>query len=462
MSIWLFLRRISWRPMASYFFMFLIFFVILKLYDVDKINIGGAIAVSLPLVVGLAWVYYRRVSKPLSEINRASREIAQGNFKRQINITSKDEIGDLARSINDMATRLRDTIEEITEERNRAQAILNSMADCVIAFDRQGRIILVNPAVEEIFGITQTECVGKKVLEVIRNCNLDDILKKVQIGDKPISREVKIISPEPRVFRLHATPLNGSSNGGAVVLLRDITERNNMEKMRSEFVANVSHELRTPLTSIHGFVETLLESGTDDPEMTRHFLEIIITETRRLSKLVNELMDLSKIEGRRVVHRWQQVEISRLVDRVLVVCGPHADGKLIKVKTDLPSNLSPLFGDPDMLAQVLINLIDNAIKYTPMGGIVTISAKKLGDEIRLSIEDTGMGIPAESLSRIFERFYRVEKARSRELGGIGLGLAIVKHIIKAHGGRVDVKSMVGEGTVFSVFLPLDNPAAVDK
>lgn len=457
MSIRRFFRGIGWRPVASYFFMFLLFYAILELYAVQKINIGGAIAVSLPLAVGLAWVLYRRVIKPLNEITGTARDIARGNFRRQVDISSRDEIGDLARSINDMAARLRATIEEVTEEKNRVQTILNSMTDCVIAVDRDRRIIMVNPAIESMFGITRDECVGKTIVEVIRNFDLDNILKKVQAGNKPQTREIQILSPEPRIFHLRIAPLNSSNQGGAVILLRDVTERRNMEQMRSEFVANVSHELRTPLTSIRGFVETLLESGTDDPEMTRHFLGIIATETRRLSKLVEELLDLSKIEERRAVHRWQRVEIPALVDRVLAVCGNHAEEKQINIKANFPPRLPPLFGDPDMLAQVLINLLDNAVKYTPPGGSVTISASVENDEIRLDVADTGVGIPAESLPRVFERFYRVEKARSRELGGIGLGLAIVKHIINGHGGRVDVKSTVGKGTVFSIFLPLDNP-----
>lgn len=299
---------------------------------------------------------------------------------------------------------------------------------------------------------------GKNILEVIRNYDLDHLLKRVQSCQKPLTREIKFLSPEPRIFHLHITPLYGSGQGGAVVLLRDITERKNMEQLRSEFVANVSHELRTPLTSIRGFVETLLESGTDDPKMTKHFLEIIADETRRLAMLVEDLLDLSRIEERRAAYRWQRVKIGELVDRALAVCGTSAEEKQVAIKANLSSRLPSFFGDPDMLSQVLINLMDNAIKYTPPGGSVTISTSLYGDELRLDVADTGAGIPADSLPRIFERFYRVEKARSREMGGTGLGLAIVKHIIKGHGGRIEVKSVVGKGTIFSVFLPMDSPS----
>lgn len=447
-----FFRSIGWRPVASYFFMLLLFYTILKLYAVDKLDIIGAIVLASPFAVGLAWVLYRQLIRPLNEIIGVSRDIARGNLDRHLDINTTDEIGDLARSINHMADRLRLTINEITEERNRAQAILNSMADGVIAVDREERVIMVNPAAEKMFGLEQAECTGKSLLDAIGNFDLDHALKKVQYCNKPHTREIELISPEPRTFNLRITPLHTSNQAGAVILLRDVTERKRLEQMRSEFVANVSHELRTPLTSIRGFVETLLDSGTDDPEMTKHFLNIINTETRRLSKLVDELMYLSRIEEQKVVHKWRQVEIRQLFDRVLAICGDQAEEKQIKIKANLPSRLPPLYGDPDMLAQVMINLMDNAIKYTPAGGSVTVGACLEGDEIRIDVADTGVGIPADSLPRIFERFYRVDKARSRELGGMGLGLAIVKHIIIGHGGSVEVKSNAGKGTVFSLFL----------
>jgi len=458
LKAWKVPEGIGWRPVASYFFMLLVFFTLLKLYAVDKITIGAMVALSLLFSAALALVLYRRVIGPLNEVLEVSRDIARGNLDRRINIGSRDEIGELAGSINDMADRLRHTIDEITAEKDRAQAMLDSMSDVVLALDRKGRIIKVNPAVETTFGIPRADCVGRSVVEVIRNFDLDMVLQRVQATNSQLVREVSIISPEPRVFMLRATPLAGSTKGGMVVLLRDISERKRMEQMRSEFMSNVSHELRTPLTSIRGFVETLQDSGTDDPEMTRHFLEIIATETARLSNLVDDLLDLSRIEERRVVHRWQREDIGTLVDQVLTVCGSRAEDKQIAVKANLQPRLPRLFGDPDLLAQVFINLVDNAIKYTPEGGTITISAQVEGDEIRIDVADSGVGIPAENLPRVFERFYRVEKARTRGAGGTGLGLAIVKHIVKGHGGRVDVKSVVGKGTVFSVFLPLEMPA----
>lgn len=455
-----FLRGITWRPVASYFFLLLLFFVLLQLYAIQKLSIIGALAVILPLSMGLVWLLYSRVFEPVNEITETAREMALGNLDRELHIYSQDEIGQLARSINDMARQLRKTINQITEERNRVRAILDSMADGMIALDREGRVLQVNRVVEEVFGLNQETCQGKNILGVVRNYDVERLLKRALKQQQPMSQEVKIIGPKPRIFRLHATPLKapGQETGGVVVLLRDITERKKLEEMRTEFVANVSHELRTPLTSIRGFLETLLDGALDDPNAARHFLEIMSKETERLTRLIDDLLDLSKIEERRVVHRWQAVDLGDLINRVASMFRPQAREKELSLSVQLPPGLPHVQGDPDMLAQVLINLVDNAIKYTPAKRQVTIRAMAVGDQLRVEVEDTGIGIPAESLPRIFERFYRVDKARSRELGGIGLGLAIVKHIIRAHGGKVQVESTPGKGSIFSFTLPLDKSA----
>ncbi|MBE3587735.1 MAG: phosphate regulon sensor histidine kinase PhoR [Thermoanaerobacteraceae bacterium] len=450
-------RGITWRPVASYFFLLLIFFALLQLYAARVLGLYSALAVVVSLSVGLAWLLYHGVVSPLNEINEAAREMARGRLDRELRIYSQDEIGELARNINNMARQLRETISIITEERNRARAILDSMADGVIALDREGHVLVINPVVEELFDLRQEECQGKNILGVIRNYDVERILQKALNKQEPISEEVKIIGPEPRIFRLHATPLKGpgQETGGVVVLLRDVTERRKLDQMRTEFVANVSHELRTPLTSIRGFVETLLDGALEDPATARHFLEIMNKETERLTRLVDDMLYLSKIEERRVVHRWQPVDLEDIINRVVSLFRPQAREKEINLSVELPRQLPRVQGDPDLLAQVLINLVDNAVKYTPARGRVTIRAATLEDKVRVEVEDTGIGIPAESLPRIFERFYRADKARSRELGGIGVGLAIVKHIIRAHGGKIEVESTPGKGSLFSFTLPLD-------
>jgi len=409
------------------------------------------------LVIGfLLWWTLRAVMSPLEEITEVAQAMSRGELQREIPIYSRDEIGRLAGAINHMAQRLSHTIREITEEKNRAQAILNSMADGVIAVDRAGRVLLVNPVVEKVFGITQAESRGKSVIGVIRNFELERLLQQALATREQVMRELVILTPEPRVFRVHITPLRGTDEGpgGVVALLRDITERRRLEQMRTEFVANVSHELRTPLTSIRGFLETLLDGAVEDPLTARRFLEIMVMETNRLTRLIDDLLQLSRLEDRRTVLRHERVDMATVVGRVVDIFQTRAQEKGVELGVEVEAHLPPVSGDPDMLAQVLVNLVDNAVKYTPEGGRITIRAGVVGGRLRVSVADTGVGIPEESLSRVFERFYRVDKARAREQGGTGLGLAIVKHIVEAHGGRVWAQSEVGRGSTFTFELPV--------
>lgn len=446
---------ISWRPVASYFFLIIIFLGLLKLNTVEKIGLAGAAAMAVPLAFGLAWILYKRIISPLNEIAEAAEEIARGNLDRELKICSNDEIGNLARSVNDMAKKLKGTITQISRERNRAKAILDSMADGVIAVDRTGRVLLINPVVEEFLQIRQEYAHGKGILEVVGNYELANILTIALETRRPVSREVQVSYPEPRIFKVHANPLEGigKEEDGVVAILRDITERKKLEQMRSDFVANVSHELRTPLTSIHGFLETLLDGAMEDKETTRYFLHLMSLETERMMNLVNNLMDLSKIEMQKVVKHSKKISIPEITERVVTIFRPAAEEKNIALYDEICGQLPVVYSDPDMVAQVLINLVDNAIKFTPPGGKVTLRATPCSEGVRVDVIDTGPGIPAESLSRIFERFYRVDKSRSRESGGMGLGLAIVKHLVKALGGNIKVESKPGQGSTFSLYLP---------
>lgn len=453
-----FMTNISWRPVASYFFLLILFFGILELYAVKKISVAGAVAIAVPFAVGLAWILFKRVINPLNEIAEAAEDIAGGNLDRRLDIYSQDEIGNLARSINDMAEKLKNTIAEISSQRNRARAILNSMADGVIAVNKQGRVIMINPVVEELLQ-TKTEYIqGKKILEVIRNCEFESIFTTALETRSPVSREVQLLCPDTRIFNVHATPLEGTGQeeGGVVAILRDITERKKLEQMRSDFVANVSHELRTPLTSIHGFLETLLDGAMEDEETTKYFLELMSVETRRLTKLTNDLLDLSRLEELKGVRQWQDVSVPGVIERVITMFRTPAEEKNLVLFDEIMNDLPPVKGDPDMLAQVLMNLVDNAIKFSFPGGRVTMRASLDGGHVRIDVIDTGPGIPKESLPRIFERFYRVDKSRSRELGGMGLGLAIVKHIVRALGGHIEVESSEERGSVFSLYLPAES------
>jgi two-component system phosphate regulon sensor histidine kinase PhoR len=448
---------ISWRPVASYFFLLILFLGILKLYAVEKISVAGAAAIAVPFAVGLAWVLFKRVISPLNEIAEAAEEMARGNLNRELKIYSQDEIGNLARSINGMAEKLKGTIAEISRERNRAKAILDSIADGVVAVDKTGRVILINPVVEELLQTRQQDVQGKKIIEVIPNRELENIFSLARESKRSVTREIRLMLPEPGIFKVQATPLEGAGQeeGGVVAILRDITERKKLEQMRTDFVANVSHELRTPLTSIHGFLETLLDGAMDDKETTKYFLELMSVETRRLTKLTNDLMDLSKIEELKTI-QWQEVSVPEVIERVITIFRTLAEEKNLIMFDDIKGDLPPVKSDPDLLAQVLMNLVDNAIKFTPREGQVTVRAIRWGKHVKIDVVDTGPGIPKESLPRIFERFYRVDKSRARDLGGMGLGLAIVKHVVKAINGQITVDSREGQGSVFSLYIPVCN------
>ena len=449
-------KGVVWRVAASYFILLVVFLGLLELYEAHLLTFFGALVPASLLSIIFSWLLYKRVINPLNKINEVTQEMARGNFDQQIMIRHQDEMGELAANINNLAGQLKTVISDITAEKNRARAILDSMADGVIALNREGKVLLVNPAVEEIFAIEDPGDQGKNILGIIRNYELEQFLFHALKRNEPMVKVLKILtSEEPRVFRVHLTPLRASDSKteGVVAVLRDITERRKLEQMRTEFVANVSHELRTPLTSIRGFLETLLDGAMEEPEIARRFLEHMSDETERLTRLINDLLNLSNIEDRQFVPNFQSVDMVEIIHRVAPVYEPRAREKGLALLVNLSPNLPPIIGDEDMLMQVLTNLIDNAIKYTPTNGRIEIRARVYEQEMKVSVTDTGLGIPTESLARIFERFYRVDKARSREMGGTGLGLSIVKHIVERHGGSLEVTSTVGKGSIFTFILP---------
>ncbi|ACV61964.1 PAS/PAC sensor signal transduction histidine kinase [Desulfofarcimen acetoxidans DSM 771] len=451
------LKGVIWRAAASYFILLAVFWGLLELYKAQLLTFAGAFLTASLLSVVFAWLLYKRVINPLAVMSEVTQEMARGNFDQQIIIRYQDEIGELAANINNLAGQLKTVITDITTEKNRARAILDSMADGVIALDREGKVLLVNPAVEDIFAIENPADQVKNILGIIRNYELEQLLFHALKRNEPMVKVLKILtSEEPRVFRVHLTPLRSSDTKteGIVAVLRDITDRRKLEQMRTEFVANVSHELRTPLTSISGFLETLLDGALEEPEIARRFLEHMSDETERLTRLINDLLNLSNIEDRQFVPNFQPVDMAELIHRVAPVYEPRAREKGLTLMVTLSPNLPPVIGDEDLLMQVLTNLIDNAIKYTPAKGKIEIKARASEQEMKVIVTDTGIGIPTESLARIFERFYRVDKARSREMGGTGLGLSIVKHIVERHGGSLEVTSTVGKGSIFAFILPV--------
>ncbi|OPX87568.1 MAG: Alkaline phosphatase synthesis sensor protein PhoR [Pelotomaculum sp. PtaB.Bin104] len=449
--------KIGWRPLAGYFFLFLGVMVLAQLYALYKLNLREAVAVAFFCAAALAWITYRRLIDPIEEMACIAQDMARGNLEQEIRIFDQDEIGDLARSINYLARELKKNIDDVVLEKDKMQAILASMCDGVIAMDQWGRVILVNPVVERLFDTTQEVSRGKNFRRVIRNSDFEKLLTQFLETGRPVQKQIRLVTPESRLFRVQVTPLKntGSENVGMVALMRDFTGRKKLEEMRSEFVANVSHELRTPLTSIRGFAETLLDGALEEQDTSRKFLEIINVEAVRLTRLIDELLNLSKIEDHKTAPDWQPVALNDLIKRTLAIFQTRALEKNLTITTNLQEDLPVLQGDPDMLSQVLINLIDNALSYTQPGGEIRINSSTDENEVKVEVQDNGIGIPPDSLPRVFERFYRVDKARSREQGGTGLGLSIVKHIVEVHHGHVHVESKVGAGSTFSFVLPFN-------
>lgn len=408
----------------------------------------------------------RRLARPVAEMSRAARRMAAGDLEARVYAGQPGELGELAESLNHLAREFTAMLAQTEEERRESEAVLKSLSDVVIATDARGRIALFNAAAERAFAVPEAHALGRPVLAVARLAGLAEGFAEVLAGRPAETRELQTTVPEERVYEAHLSPVR-QPNGevaGAVAVLHDVTEIRRLEHVRSEFVANVSHELRTPLTSLQGFVETLQDGAAEDPATLHRFLEIIAAETGRLSRLVDDLLDLSRLESGRLEIRRDPVDLSGLVERALAFYAPAAQAKRVTLEGALPPDVPPVPGDEDLLEQVLRNLVDNAVKYTPEGGRVGVSAElaEYPDgrrEVVLSVADTGPGIPPEHLPRLFERFYRVDRARSRQLGGTGLGLAIVKHIAERHGGRAWVDSVQGEGATFSVALPLTPPPA---
>jgi two-component system, OmpR family, phosphate regulon sensor histidine kinase PhoR len=416
--------------------------------------LAAALVLAFAFSIVLFFIVSAWVSRPLKEISWIAKNIAHGDFSKRPSVLSKDEIGDLAESIRFMSDQIKSRIEEVTTNKLRLEAVLLSMFEGVIVIDRLGNIVLINQALKELLHIEDNPS-GKSTIEVIRNADIQDIADSVlKKHSGVLSKEVSVLTPFEKNLIINAAPVvRDGKNEAAVLVVHDITELRHLEGIRKEFVANVSHELRTPVSNIQGYAETLLQGAMDDKENAKEFLEIIHSDAQRLAALINDLLDLSKIESGKMSLNLELNNLQDIIDSVFDKLSKKVKEKSIKFSSDISEGAKYIYSDKDKITQVLLNLVENAIKYTPDKGKIKINTVKEKDFIKIDVIDTGIGIPQEHIPRIFERFYRVDKARSRELGGTGLGLAIVKHIVHAHNGEVWVSSIPSKGSTFSFTLP---------
>jgi two-component system phosphate regulon sensor histidine kinase PhoR len=422
-----------------------------KMHSVVGVSILGILLLSL----GLTFLVSVFVSRPLSEMSAIAKSMAQGDFSKKAAIHTQDEIGELAQSLNLMSEEIKDKIGKVASERAKLDLVLSSMFEGVIVTDDKEKIILMNPSLRKIFFVDANP-EGKKPLEVIRNTAVQDIVDRIIQGKQGLAtEEITVNIPEKKILKVNGVPiLRNNEFEGAILVFHDITELRRLEQTRQDFVANVSHELRTPISSIKGYAETLLEGALEDKDNAKEFISIIYQDSNRLANLINDLLDLSKIESGKMKMNFVSLDPVSVIRRAITVIENQAKIKSISFKVNLAPELPKIKADETRFSQVMINLLDNAIKYTPENGSVAVTAKALDNSLQVDIKDTGIGISERDLPRIFERFYRVDKARSRELGGTGLGLSIVKHIVQAHGGQVWVKSELGLGSTFSFTIPL--------
>lgn len=417
----------------------------------------GALLVAL-LASAISWYVSRRISRPIEHMRDGARRFAQGELTHRLSLPDTYEFTGLAETLNRMAEQLQRRIEEVTSQRKNTEAVLSSMREGVIATDMEQRVISMNTAAASMFSTSVETFQGRSILEVIRNHDFREMMDRSLTDRESIEADILYHrNGRESTFSVHCTPLvdEMQKRMGCLVVISDVTQLRRLENMRRDFAASVSHEIKTPLTAIKGFVETLGAGDLDDREETRRFLEIIDKHVIRLTAIIDDLMQLSRIEQDNEIQQigLEPARIEDVLKAAIGFCGESIQNKAVDVRLFCEDDLSGTI-DATLLEQAAVNLLDNAVKYSPENSTVHIEALTADNEIQIRFTDQGMGIAKKHLPRLFERFYRVDKARIRKLGGTGLGLAIVKHIAQAHGGKVTVESELGQGSTFTLHLPV--------
>ncbi|WP_409345326.1 two-component system histidine kinase PnpS [Paenibacillus sp. MBLB4367] len=432
-----------------------------KVRQLWMLLLGGLLV--LFVIAGI--ISYRiahNLTRPLEKITRVAHQISNMNYKSRVTIRNRDEIGQLGQAINTMADSLQLQVNRILEDEGRLKSVLENMLSGVVMIDSEERIVLLNRSAEEFLGFSSEELLGKPYDQAKQQFEFTQMIGECIDSHEHVRDEIIFYYPEERILEVNLSPMSHVDGewAGVLIVLHDITAMRRLERMRSEFVANVSHELKTPIAAVKGFAETLLAGALNDKETAKSFLQIIFDESERLNRLIGDILELSKIESKRIPMNFSPVEMKSFVEKQLHMLKAEADKKHIELSMQVAEDIY-IEADEDRLRQIVINLLSNGISYTPEGGKVKVMVEPVApqpdgdyERVRIVISDTGMGIPKKDLPRIFERFYRVDKARSRSSGGTGLGLSIVKHLVELHKGSIAVESEVGLGSRFMIELPV--------
>lgn len=419
-----------------------------------KMVLGGVLIALFAALISL--FVSRRISRPIEKMKQGAKRFASGDLTYRLPAPDSDEMGSLAEAMNQMASQLNDRLNTIIQQHNELKAVLASMVEGVIAMDKDERIISINNAAGKMFETTPSESLGRNIQEVIRDTEMRHFMSNTLSSEDTIEGDINLNGHYERVLHAHSTSLCDAEDIriGTLVVLNDVTRLRSLENMYRDFASNVAHEIKTPLTAIKGFVENIYHGEVDRPEETKRFLGIIIKHVNRLNSVVEDLLSLARIEQMDTTKevKLEEGRIKDVIQTAIQVCQAKAEAKKVKIDLMCNGEVSTKI-DPLLLEQAVVNLLDNAIKYSRKKSTIQVEAEVQDKEIIIRFQDHGMGIPSEHLPRIFKRFYRVDKARSRKLGGTGLGLAIVKHILQAHEGHVTVESTPGEGSTFAIHIP---------
>jgi len=406
------------------------------------------------LALILSFILAQYFSRPLQDITAAVQDMARGNLKRRTSYHSNDEMGVLAEAFNEMGQHIEQSMGEVSEVKKRLEALLNNTVNGIVMIGAEGRLTYANPAAASLLGL-HDDFMGRKHIEVISTYELLDMIDQARNSMQAVKRSIVLHTLGARTVEANVVPIRNEqiTSQDILLVLNDITEIKRLEKVRKDFIANVSHELKTPVATISGFAETVLDESGKNQENVIEFTQIIYDEAQRLSLLIYDLLELSKLESDENNLNMQTLDLSHLVgenvDRMVKV----ARLRKINIEYNQPPKSIELISDPDSINQILSNLLDNAIKYSMDEGQIEVKLEELSDQVKISVSDSGIGIPGKEIPRIFERFYRVDKARSRKTGGTGLGLAIVKHLVENLGGQITVESTLGQGSTFSFTIP---------